>query len=103
MPKEMRAGSGFTRLAIHHGEPVFKLTAHGDAEFRGAARPGPTAPITALALSHAAANDFTGTADPVDADLMAKCRFDRANEARTDVAVAVEVLGRRERHLRGDS
>ncbi|MBA3393349.1 MAG: VWA domain-containing protein [Deltaproteobacteria bacterium] len=69
IPKEVRAGSGFTHLTIHRGAPRFVMTGHGDRAFTVTARPAPGAPVGALAMANVEASAFTTTVDPGDDEL----------------------------------
>ncbi len=69
IPKEVRAGRGFTHLAIHRGAPRFVMTGHGDRAFTVTARPAPMAAVGALAMANVDASAFTTTVDPGDDEL----------------------------------
>lgn len=52
IPASVRAGGGFTRTVIHRGNAAkLVLRGHGDSELKIAPRPGPSAPIAAVALA----------------------------------------------------
>ena len=49
IPTELRSGAGFTTLIVKKGTPALTLKGHTTTTFTSPARPGPTAPIAALA------------------------------------------------------
>lgn len=52
IPATLHAGGGFTRTVIHRGNPAnLVLRGHGDTTIKIAPRPGPAAPIAAVALA----------------------------------------------------
>ena len=83
VPKEIRAGGGFTHVAIHKGAARFTLTGRGsETKFTSAVRPGPTAQIAAYALATQTAAAFTPIEDPTEADIdLARPTFDKARAA----------------------
>lgn len=93
-PGSVRAGSGFTRLRVHRtgGRPIVLTSAvaqagahAGDAPLRVTARPGPAAPIAALALAASALTDL-GDVPAAAGDgpaAVARTRLERAHPAVT--------------------
>ncbi len=83
LPKEVRAGGGFTHATIHKGAVRFALTGHGDAKFASPARTAPAVPgLGAYILATATATAFTSSDDPTDAEIdAARPVFDKARAA----------------------
>lgn len=81
IPPEVRAGGGFTQVAVHRGAPRFVLTGRGDRPFRIAARPAPAAPIGGLALAQVSAAAFAAATASPDALDRAQATFARLSAA----------------------
>lgn len=70
VPKEIRAGGGFTYALVHEGAARFTLTGKsGDAKLAAAARPAPSAPVAAFVLAGTPASAFTTVQNPTSADI----------------------------------
>jgi len=105
LPPEVRAGGGFTQIALHRGAPRFVLTGRGARGFRIAARPAPAAPIGGFALAQVTAAALVPASATADDLERAQATFARLRAAHpiADAEHALAVLttaGRVAKHRR---
>jgi hypothetical protein len=96
VPKEIRAGGGFTHVAIHRGPARFTLTGEGATKLAASGRPAPASPgLAAYALATVDADVFTTIESPTTADVdLVRPTYDKARAAHpvADATFAFAVL-----------